>query len=288
MIIGIDIGGTTTKLVGYLDNKLLRPLTVKADDPVASAAGALGKFLAEEDISLTQISHIAVTGVGAGHIGDHLLGLPVYHIQEFDAIGRGGTFLANTPKAIVVSMGTGTALVEVDGQMMTHWGGTGIGGGTLVGLSKRLLGMTDIFLVCRKAQEGRLNYVDLSVGDITTEDLPGLPHSTTASNFGKCLDDATDADVALALLNLIYQTVGVVAHGAARSTGNTTIIITGNLATLPQAQGMFADLSSLFQISFTIPKNAAYATAIGAALLATERRAREHKSKGITTEKLDS
>ncbi|MCP4399051.1 MAG: type II pantothenate kinase [bacterium] len=270
MIIGIDIGGTTTKLVGYHDDKIIRPLTVKADDPIASAAGALGKFLAEEDASLAQISHIAVTGVGAGCIDRLLLGLPVYHIQEFDAVGRGGTFLAGTPKAIVVSMGTGTAIVEMDGQTMTHWGGTGVGGGTLVGLSKRLLGMTDIFLVCQKARQGRLDRIDLSVGDITTEEFPGLTHSTTASNFGKCRDDATDADVALALLNLIYQTVGVLAHGAARATGNTNIIVTGKLATLPQAKDIFAALSGPFKVAFSIPQFAAYATAIGAALLAND------------------
>jgi type II pantothenate kinase len=167
-------------------------------------------------------------------------------------------------------MGTGTAIVEVDGQAMTHWGGTGVGGGTLVGLSKRLLGMTDIFLVCQKAQQGRLDRVELSVGDITTEELPGLPHSTTASNFGKCRDDATDADVALALLNLIYQTVGVLAHGAARATGNTNIIVTGKLATLHQAEDMFDALSNLFNVTFSIPECAAYATAIGAALMAND------------------
>ncbi len=122
MIIGIDIGGTTTKLVGYADDTILRPLSVKADDPVASAAGALGKFLTEEGETLHHVHHLAVTGVGAGRIGESLLGLPVRHIAEFEAIGRGGTSLAKMPHAIVVSMGTGTAIVVVDDTGIYHWG----------------------------------------------------------------------------------------------------------------------------------------------------------------------
>ena len=36
MVIGIDVGGSTTKIVGLHDNKLYSPLLVKANDPVAS------------------------------------------------------------------------------------------------------------------------------------------------------------------------------------------------------------------------------------------------------------
>lgn len=266
MIIGIDIGGTTTKLIGYVDGTIIRPLNVKADDPIASAAGALGKFLVEEGAELTDIRHIAVTGAGAGRLGHELLGLPVQHIDEFEAIGRGGSFLAKTTQAIVVSMGTGTAIVVVNGAKMTHWGGTGVGGGTLIGLSKRLLGITDVKLLSRQARQGRLDRIDLNVGDIAAVEIPGLAPTITASNFGKCRDDATEADVALALLNLVYQTIGVVARGAAIATNMTTIVATGRLATIPQAQEIFTELSMQFGLTFQIPPHAEYATAVGAAL----------------------
>ena len=162
MIVGIDLGGTTTKLIGYNSEAILHPLSVKADDPIASAAGALGKFLSEDQRHLPEVACVAITGVGAGSIGSSLLGRPVNHIGEFEAIGRGGAFLANMSKAIVVSMGTGTAIVVVDGEKITHWGGTGIGGGTLVGLSKYILGVTDVFLVSQKATQCRLDRIDPS------------------------------------------------------------------------------------------------------------------------------
>ena len=268
MIIGIDLGGTTTKLIGYNGEEILHPLTVKADDPIASAAGALGKFLSEAQYHLSEVTQIAITGVGAGGIGNSLLGLPVHHIAEFDAIGRGGTFLTNMSKAIVVSMGTGTAIVAVDAEKITHWGGTGVGGGTLVGLSKYILGMTDVVIVSQKAQQGRLDRIDLCVGDIASGDMIGLADSITASNFGKYSDEATDADLALAIFNLVYQTIGVVAHGAAKATKNRRVILTGKLATFPQAEHIFADMSNLFGLEFQIPTWAEYATAVGAAVLA--------------------
>ena len=266
MILGIDVGGTTTKLVGYNGKEMIRPITVKTSDHIASAAGALGKFVDEEGCGLNDIRRVAITGVGAARISGTLLGVPVVHVGEFAAIGRGGTFLSKIDKAIVVSMGTGTALVEVDGENMKHWGGTGIGGGTIVGLSKQILGVTNMDILNRISRKGDLTKVDLSVGDIASAEVVGLGSKVTASNFGKCSDDAGQEDLALAIMNLVYQTVAVIARGAAQATGNDTIIITGRLASMDSAEIVFSDLSDLFNLKFIIPELSEYATAVGAAL----------------------
>ncbi len=274
MIIGIDIGGTTTNIIGYDGRKILHPTTVKADDPVASASGALGKFLSDTRQHLSDIECIALTGVGSGSIGDALFNIPVCHVGEFEATGRGGTFLSGISKAIVVSMGTGTALIEVDGERIEHWGGTGVGGGTLVGLSKYMLGITDVGLLCQKAGKGRLKRVDLTVGDIASSRMTGLSEFLTASNFGKNEDDSTEADRALGIFNLVYQTIAVAANGAAKATRNTMVILTGRLATLPQAKPVFDGLSDFFGLTFHTPKFAQYATAVGASLSADLYRRR--------------
>ena len=266
MIIGIDIGGTITKIVGYDGKNIVNPVSVKADDPLASAAGALGRFLSEANLKLTDIQQLALTGVGAGRIGTELFDLPVQKILEFDAIGRGGTYLAKIKKAIVVSMGTGTALVEVNGDNARHWGGTGVGGGTLVGLAKYLLGFRDVILLSEKAKKGRLDRIDLTVGDIATVEIPGLPSGLTASNFGKSADDATEADLALAIINMVFQTVAVTANGAAKATGNTDVILAGRVVTLPQAKPIFNNLSGMMGIKFHFPNLADYAVAVGAAI----------------------
>ena len=55
-------------------------------------------------------------------------------VDEFHAIGKGGLFLTGLTRAIIVSMGTGTAFIIADQNGEKHIGGTGIGGGTLLGL----------------------------------------------------------------------------------------------------------------------------------------------------------
>lgn len=47
MIIGIDIGSTTTKAVAVQDGKVIRTIKTKAFDAVTSATGAFGKMIME-------------------------------------------------------------------------------------------------------------------------------------------------------------------------------------------------------------------------------------------------
>ncbi len=266
MIIGIDIGGTTTDIVGLLDGQIISPLTVKADDPVTSAAGALGKFLETKEIPLQDIRLIAATGVGAGKMRKELFGIPVHYVDEFKAIGTAGLFLSGLSEVVVVSMGTGTAIVTVKGEQIAHWGGSGVGGGTLLGLSRKMLNITTIHTLVDKAQRGELEKVDLTVGDIAGGALDNLPASITASNFGKLSDEARDEDIALAICNLVAQTIGVMGIAAARSSGIRDIILTGKLSGIAPLKLILERVAELYQTKFIIPVKADFATAIGAAL----------------------
>ena len=55
---------------------------------------------------------------------------------------------------IVVSMGTGTSLVQCDKEGIRHIGGIGIGGGTLQGLARVMLKTDDIKQISLLAAEG--------------------------------------------------------------------------------------------------------------------------------------
>lgn len=266
MIIGIDIGGTTTDIVGLENGQITSPLTVTADDPVTSAAGALGKFLEVKQISLDGISMIAATGVGASKIKGNLFGIPVKIVDEFTSIGTAGSFLAGYKKAIVVSMGTGTAIVVVDEKKIDHWGGSGVGGGTLLGLARKMLNITTVETLVDRALKGKLDRVDLTVGDIAGGALDNLPASITASNFGKLSDQAKDEDIALAIINLVAQTIGVMGISAARACDIQDIILTGKLSGIKPLKEILERVAELYGTKFIIPEHADFATAIGAAL----------------------
>lgn len=171
-VVGIDVGGSTTKIVGFdiSDNKrtLLKPVTVKATDPVASVYGAFGKFTSENGVDIKDIKRVMLTGVGSTYIGDNIFGVPTLHVDEFTAVGRGGLYLSKLSEAVIVSMGTGTALVYAkSGTEPEYLGGTGVGGGTLIGLSKKALRMENVRQIEELAADGNLENVDLTISDIT-------------------------------------------------------------------------------------------------------------------------
>ena len=269
IIVGIDVGGSTTKIVGFDGDKLFTPILVKATDPIASVYGGFGKFTSDNNISLKDIDKVMVTGVGSAFIGDNIYGIETVHINEFTANGKGGLYLSGIDEAIVVSMGTGTAYVYANGKTKeyTHLGGTGVGGGTLIGLADKLIGVHSVQNVASLALEGNLENIDLRISDITdTAISPALQDNTTASNFGKISDLASREDIALGLLNMVFETIAMMAIFSARTKNIRDIVLIGHLAVLPQSKEIFDKLKNMFNVNIIIPENAAYGTVIGAAL----------------------
>jgi len=273
-IIGIDIGGSMTKICGFRsdDKKLIKPFFIKASDQISSLYGAFGKFTSDNNINLSEIEKIQITGVGSTFITKDLYGIPTQAVEEFKASGRGGLYLSNLNEAVVVSMGTGTAIVMAgkDGKNI-YLGGTGVGGGTLAGLSKLMLNVSDMENISKLAETGDLKNIDLKIGDITKKDIiPGMPDYLTASNFGKVSDLATKSDIALGILNMVYETTGMMSIFAARQFELKDIVLHGNIASISQSFERIDKLNKMFGVNFQIPEYARFGTVIGAALCADE------------------
>lgn len=265
-IIGIDVGGSTTKIVGFDGSKMISPLFVRASDQLASVYGAFGKFTDTNSITLSDIEKVMMTGVGSSFFADELYGIEASHVSEFECVGKGGLYLSCLDNAIIVSMGTGTSIVYAQKSGGTEYmGGTGVGGGTVLGLAKKMLGISDINSLIEVASEGDIENIDLRISDITKKDI-GLESHMTAANFGKVSDMASKGDLALGIINMVFESVGMLAVFAARSKGIEDVVLTGNLTRLPQAPIIAETFSTLFNLNFTIPENAEFATAIGAAL----------------------
>ena len=273
IVIGIDVGGSTTIIVGFEGEHMITPTFVKAGDTIASAYGAFGKFTAENKIKLSDIEKIMMTGVGSTYIENDLYGIPAIHKVEFDCVGLGGLYLSKLDDAIIGSLGTGTAMVHAKNDGTTEYlGGTGVGGGTLIGLSKKMLGVSNVENLVELAEGGDLGNVDLRISDISSKEMhPGLPDYMTAANFGKLSDVAHRADVALGVINLVFESVGVLAVFSARRFGIRDIVLTGNLTTIPQSRKIFDTLNMMFDVNIVVPENAQYGTVIGAALSGIEK-----------------
>ena len=268
VILGIDIGGSTTKIVGLRpDGSHIAMHRVQAQDPITSLYGALGNFLFTNGLQLSDVDRIALTGVGASYVDGDIYGIPTEKVDEFAAVGTGGLALSGQEKAVVISMGTGTAFIWAEkGGEIRHLCGSGVGGGTLAGLCSKLCGTRKYAQIVKLAADGDINNIDLTVGDITRNSHPSLPLDITAANFGNVSDSATAGDFAAGAINMVLQSIGTTAVMACRACGCETVVATGFMSTLPQAPECFALFTRLHGVHFIIPKNATFATSIGAAL----------------------
>ena len=236
IILGIDVGGSTTKIVGLTPGgELISTMTVRAYDQITPLSG-------------------------------DIYGIPTQRIEEFSAIARGGLALAGLDEAVVVSMGTGTAFIHAHGKDYSHIGGSGVGGGTIVGLGKKLTGASDHESLCALAERGSLSHVDLTIGDISKNDIEKLGSEITAANFANVKDSATDCDLALGVVNMVLQTILTLAVFACKNSSVKKVILTGALTGLRELLPMIELFKTLYPVEFIVPENAAFATAVGAAL----------------------
>lgn len=273
-VIGIDVGGSTTKIVGFQNNgkerTLIEPLFVRATDAVTSVYGAFGKFTVQNGLSLSDIDHVLMTGVGSSFLNQPIYGLDCKTVSEFQCVGLGGLYLSGLEEAIVVSMGTGTALIHAKAKENSaeteYLGGTGVGGGTLLGLSRQMLGVDTVEHLEELAAKGDLNKIDLRIRDISGDDKFQIGGELTASNFGKLSDLANKYDIALGIANMVAETIAMLAVFAARSFHLRDVVLTGNLTALSAVSRVFDGLEKNFGIRFLIPAHSQFATVIGAAL----------------------
>lgn len=271
--VGLDIGGSTTKIVGMRGKELVASEIVKAGDPVTSAFGAVGKLINDNGIKVEDISRINITGVGSSYTTTPVFGIETVVVEEFISTGLGGLYLSGLEHAVVVSMGTGTAYLDASYDQVKHIIGSGVGGGTLAGLCNATLGVEDVLKLSEMAKDGSITACDLTIGDITKKAIPGLPMDATASNFGKVADDLTREDKAVGIFNLVYQSIGSMSVLTSRICGLKDIVFTGQLTAIPVCKDLLIPFAKLYDVNFIVPDNAVFATAIGSCLAGNPEKA---------------
>jgi type II pantothenate kinase len=109
--------------------------------------------------------------------------------------------------------------------------------------------------------------IDLKIKDITNSSgLAELSREMTAANFGNVSDVASKSDIALGILNMVYETVGMVSIFASRHCGVKDIVLTGNLTRIPFCKRKFSEFNQMgYGVNFIIPERSQFATVIGSA-----------------------
>lgn len=181
-VIGIDTGGTLTKLA-YLteQGELMLEVFPSTDMHLVKA------WLEAHP----QVDEIGLTGGRTEQLRDVLKTMrSIEYIVEFEATLKGVRYLLEKDghkinSSIITNIGTGTSIHYMDGNSHARVSGTGVGGGTLIGLSAIMTGVSDFDDIRGRAGIGNREGIDLLVKDIYQGMDTPIAGTLTASNFGK-------------------------------------------------------------------------------------------------------
>ena len=256
-ILGIDIGTSTTKVAEYLDEKIVNKTIIRD----GFSKQKLDDFIKTNNID---VEKIVFTGIGASKINTKEFDILVNVVDEFSAIANGGLFLTQKEKALVVSVGTGTAFIEVNEEGAKHLGGTGVGAGTLFNICNKMLNIKSFDEIVELAKIGNVEKVDLRIKDITKEEIPTLPLDLTLSNFGKFSDDSKKEDIVIGLINMIFEVIGMMAVFITSKSDVKDVILIGNITVIPGVRYVLDRIEKVQNIKFIIPDDAEFAVVLGA------------------------
>ncbi len=280
--VAIDFGASNTDVVvrnGTAVHKWNLPSRGQPDE------NRVREVLAHGLLMPSEVDWIAVTGGNREKLPTAIDLRPVIRVDEMTAIGRGGLSLAYLDRAIVTSAGSGTAVVSAGPEGSRHFTGTGVGGGTLVGLGRMLLNIADPRELDALAREGNQAGLNLTIGEILGSAIGSLPADTTAVNFGRAARGpvkATPEDTAAALVNMVGQVIAIIAINAARATQNEHIVVVGHLTDLPSVREVLREVGVFYGATITIPEAGGYATATGALLEGVRVRGEQGENNAKT------
>mgnify|MGYP001471075846 FL=1 len=270
MDISIDFGITVTDIIKRDNGVLSHEMKLTKQDPDLF----LLKNLFSDINFETDVNLLAVTGGKHLNLGDEIESTKIIHVNEIDAVGEGAmnlSGLSNENPTVIVSAGSGTACILAQDGNFIHCSGTGVGGGTVLGLSKLLLDTTDPTEIAELAKLGNESGVDLILEDVVSGPIGELPPDTTAVNFGKISkidSDVSKQDIAAGIVNLVGQTAARIATSVATTFNAKEIVVVGRSPSFIGLKNSLEQAASIMGFSPHFPENGEYASALGALLVA--------------------
>jgi len=270
MDISIDFGITVTDIIKRDEGVLSHEMTLSKEEP---SLPLLKKLVSDINFK-SDVNFLAVTGGKHLNLGNKIESTKVIHVNEIDAVGEGAmnlSGLSDKNPTIIVSAGSGTACILAHEGNFVHCSGTGVGGGTVLGLSKLLLGTTDPIEIAELAKAGNESGVDLILEDVVSGPIGELPPDTTAVNFGKITridSEISKQDIAAGIVNLVGQTAARIATSVATTFNANEIVVVGRSPSFNGLKNSLEQAASIMGFSPHFPNNGEYASALGALLVA--------------------
>lgn len=263
MEIAIDFGITNTDIL--ISNKTERIYSSIQSEEINN--DFLKKIFDLTNLDPNKIKKIAVTGGKSANLNNTFKDIPVFKVNEVEAIGLGAKNLysINDEKFVVISAGTGTGCVFYDGKNYHYLGGISIGGGTLQGLSSLLISTSDINEIEKLSNKGNRKNVDHLIGEVVN-DIGSLNPNVTASNFAKAkgVKNHNPKDIAASLTNMIGEVIGTTSYLNAMLAGVDKVYFLGRLSLSEAIKEAIDQRLKLANINGVYKENREYGNVLGA------------------------
>ncbi len=258
----VDIGMTNIDLLLETASGLERYMLANQQQ---RAVDQLKQAISQVENRLTPGMMIGVTGGRYRNLPEEVAGFRIKKIDEMRALGLGGLALAQLKAGLVVSAGTGAAMVAARPSGIEHVTGSAVGGGTLLGLSKLILKTDNVEEIDRLAMDGDASAVDIMLNEAVGGEVGRLPANANAVNLGK-LDRENGfsrENLAAGLVRLVAQVISVIAINAADASDLESIIMVGHLMDLQSIRKEVDLVGEFYQKTFIVPENPGYGTVRG-------------------------
>ncbi|WP_242143175.1 MULTISPECIES: type II pantothenate kinase [unclassified Bacillus cereus group] len=266
-VVGIDAGGTLTKIAYFERNK-----TISFKKFYSYEQENIKKWLHQNET----ITKLCITGGKAEQLQTLLANqYETIYVNEFEATLQGVRFLLKKETLsinnfVLTNIGTGTSIHYIHDKQYVRAGGTGVGGGTIMGLAKLLTNIESFNQVLYHAKQGGRNTLDITVGDIYNGILSPIDHHLTASNFGKAaMTDLNYAhsDLLATLQGLVGEVVTALSLQFAETKNMNTIVYIGStLSNNTQLQNIIENYTRYQNKRPIFLQDHGYSGAIGALL----------------------
>ena len=217
-------------------------------------------------IDTSSVRKIGVTGGKSSDLDDSLDKIKIEKINEIEAIGLGAKKLYDIrdESTLVVSAGTGTACVHIQGNDFNHLGGIAVGGGMLEGLGSLLFKNSNGLEINEFANQGSRSELDLLIGDVVNK-IGNLSPDITAVNFGQAKNSSADTmeNTAAALCNMVGEVIGTVAYLNALLVGSDKVCFIGRTSYLSEVIDGINQRLELAGIKGQYNQNREYGNVIG-------------------------
>jgi type II pantothenate kinase len=282
LIAAIDFGLTNIDTAvrlpdGSVETRMIPACGAEIHAELTSVMGVMGHSLAD-------FTRIAVTGGKAHQLAGQLENTNVVYVKEVNAIGRGGLALAGLKQGLVVSAGSGTAIVAGRNGEFSHVTGSAVGGGTLQGLGRLLVGTADALEIDRLAQQGDANGVDLTLVEAIGNRVGRLPLDANAVNFGRVARNPGPyraEDLAAGLVRMVAQVITVIAVNASKVQGLEAVVFIGHLVDLASINRELNTTAGYYATALIIPPKPGSGTALGALLWLEEEEGIQYSERSL-------